>query len=71
MKELENFDELQVESMCRNSLHMVDPKTQESIFVHRDIFNRIKKGYEGPVYVVEVQKDGYLTTKWIGIVKTL
>lgn len=64
-----NFNELfEVIGMNNKSLTLEDRRSGERCFMHRNVFNKIMKSYDGFIYEIRmVDAPGYSSQKWVAI----
>lgn len=62
--------EFAIHRMLRNSLVLMDKRTQEVYYIHRDIFNRAQATPELPLIPVQRRFEDKLTV-WLGAISTL
>lgn len=63
---MENYT---VKKMLKNSLLLKNTKTEEEVFIHRNVFNALEANPELPVFKVKREFLGQ-TSYWLAIPKT-
>jgi hypothetical protein len=67
----EFFQNFEIERMNAKSLTIVEKRTDEHMFISRNVFNAIMTNRAESVHVEEVQMHNGRIIKWLGIVTTM